>query len=930
MQNRSIKSFSALTKLSLKRLVVVLSVVFFVSACAEKTSEEHIQEAKQFVDNGNKAAAVVALKNAVQKNTRSPQARFELGKLYLDLKDYESAEKELTRAQEFGYPENEIIPLLAEALDRSGANVALTELDFGDATLTAAEQLEVGYRQIQSLVQLDKRAEAQTLIRELLTLNSDTVYKGLVEAYQLVLDDEIGKALEIATAMYERAPLNRDVLNLTARLNMVNGNAETAATIYKDYIDVATDDVEAKFALANMLIEQRKPVEAEILIDELLTLGPDNALLNQLKGVVRASSDDYVGAKEYSEKAIGFGRNDPSVRLVAGLASYQLEEFEDAIMHLSSVASFLPDNHPGLRILAASQLQVNMGDDAGEVLNRVGNISNTDASLFSRAGYELLRSGNTEAAKDVIAQADKISESSEDLTRLGVLKLSINDIEGLVDLESAVEKAPDSVTAKTTLASAYLGTNQLDNALKLAKEWQQEEPGSIEAMLLETEVLQRQERFAEASVVLTKAAAIEPDNGAVRMSAIRMDLREQKYDDALIKTNSLLEDEPTNVAALASLFALKNEQNDPGPAIDKIVATAEANPNNQNIALLSARILIAAGQHQQAIDIVDNIAADRQAPPSFWKIKGVALLRSGQTNDALRHYEAWAENYPNQEGAAIGRLVLHDSKREYAKGASVAAEFLDRKDNVQVKLMHSYFLVMSGEEGRARRVLNSLDNNIQAVPFARGVKARISIAEGKASQAVDDAFAAYSATKNGDNLFVYVTALDAANQSATAFEAIQQHTIEFPNDGRIKLLLAERQISDDKTKALQTYEEMLQKFPNNMVILNNAAYIHMEKGNLTKAAEYAAKAYEIGPDKVAVADTYAQVLFRQGQVQEAVDIYDDVMRQQVTDDNIWVNYIEALLTNGDKDKAQRRLGTLRLESAEAKARLEALKSKFLG
>lgn len=924
-QNTPISNFS----LGLFKFFTIIGVVMLMAGCQKKTSEEHMQEAAALVAQGDNQAAIVALKNAVQQDTLSSKARFELGKVYLEVKNFEPAEKELSRAKELGYPENEVVPLLALALQKTGANVALVDLAYSQSALTNAEQVEVGFRQIQSLVQLDKNVKAQALIRDLLQLETDVVYKSLVQAYQEILDEDLAKALATAQTAYERAPLNSDVLNFTARLYMINGQPEKAANMYEDYIKVEPKDLEAKFSLASMLVEQKQTERAEPYVDELMRIIPENALLNQLKGVVRAADKDFVAAKMFTEKSISLGRTDPAVRLLAGFASYQVEDYQGAVGHLSFIASSLPDNHPGLRILAASQLQANMGDAAGEVLSRVNNATQEDATLFSRAGFELIKSGNTESAKDIIEQADKISESAEDLTRLGVLKLSINDIEGIVDLESAVEKSPESVTAKTTLASAYLGTNQLDSAMALARQWQQDEPDSVEGFLLESEVLQRQDRFAEASVVLTKASAINPKSTPVRLSEIRLDLREQKLDVAMTKTEALLKDEPYNLPALASYFALKNEAKDAKPAIDKIRKALRDNPNDDNLGLLLARIALSIDNTEEAVAALKNIQVNRQAPPSFWQIKGIALLRNNQTDEALAHYEAWANLYPNQENAVLGQLLILDNARDYDKGARISSNFVARKDNLQVKIMQSYFMVMSGNVIGSKEVLASIDEKYQALPFLRGVKARIAITEGGSAEAVEDAMVSYDANRNADNLFVYVRTLDLTGQSLVALGIIEQHVKDFPSDGRVRMLLAERQIKQDPSVALASYEALLQDFPNNFVVLNNAAHLLMEAGDLNKASEYSNRAFVIQPKNIAIGDTHAQILVRQGKNKEALDVYNGVMSDKVTSEEILLNYIEVLFKNNNLTIAERRIKDLQLTTAEAKARLAALQKQYV-
>ncbi len=927
----AVDKFKQNSPFSLKRLaraVGTTAIVFSLMACSGKTADEHIQQAQVFLENGDTNAAVIELKSAVQQDPRLAQARFELGKVYIAQQSFESAEKELARALELGHPPAEVIPLLSEAYQRTGANVAMADLEFDEQNLTSVERLEIGFRKLQSLLQLEKNGEARVLIDEMSTIDSSTVYKGLIEAHRDVLDKNYPKALEQAKALRERAPLNRDVLNFAARLYMLTGEREEAANIYEEYTQVASDDIESKFALANMLVQQGDTERAEVHVDELMLISDTNPLLNMLKGIIRAADYDYEGALEYSKKAIQFGEKDPRVRLIAGFASYQLGEFEEAVGHLSIVAQFLPDGHPGLRILAASQLQADMGTDASEVLPRIGDISAQDATLFSRAGYELIQEGNVDAAKEVIAQADKISETADDLTRLGILKLSINDVEGVINLEEAVEKAPESVSAKATLATAYLGTDQLEKALELAEEWQQSAPDEIEGYLLEAEVYQRVGNFRGATGVLNKAKEVEPDSTALAVAMIRFNLRQRNLQEGTKLINELLEKEPDNIIALASLFAVKLQQDNGAEAVSRIQESFERNKDSQALALLLSRAALANNQVKLSLEALETINPDRKAPNQYWSMKGFALLRDNQSDAAEKHYELWAKTFPKQESALIGQLLILDSKREYEKGITLTQSFLANKQSVQIRLLQSYFFAMAGEANEAKSSLEGLEERYTELPFTRGVMARIALLDERPQDAIADARISYEDNAKIDNLFVLVQALEQSNQPEESYAVIKTHTETFPNDMSAKLLLAERQISSDTQQAIVTYREMLERTPDNFVVLNNLAYLLMEEGDIAGAEGFAKKAYEIQPSNVATVDTYAQVLMRLGKVEDAVEAYNAVMSKDVSNEEIVLNYIDALLRNGSTVIAKRRLESREFAAPDSLERIEALKQEF--
>ena len=180
------KGFNS-TQLKYALAVVALGAL---SSCGKQTSDEYIKEAQQYIAENNPAAAIVALKNAVQVEPKSAQARFELGQLYMQQKQFESAEKELNRALEYGFEASQVLPLLTQAYQRTGAYSAISKLEHEESGLTSVERAEIGYFKVVSLARLNKLDEARLLIEELSEIETSSVFKGLTAAYMLVLDQE--------------------------------------------------------------------------------------------------------------------------------------------------------------------------------------------------------------------------------------------------------------------------------------------------------------------------------------------------------------------------------------------------------------------------------------------------------------------------------------------------------------------------------------------------------------------------------------------------------------------------------------------------------------------------------------------------------------------------------------------------------------------
>jgi Flp pilus assembly protein TadD len=100
----------------------LLIVVLFSEGCVDKAEDlgRLIADAKQERDKGNNNAAIIHLKNLLQKSPEHAEARYLLGVTYNDTGDFTSAEKELRRALELQYDQAKVIPPLGKSLLMTG------------------------------------------------------------------------------------------------------------------------------------------------------------------------------------------------------------------------------------------------------------------------------------------------------------------------------------------------------------------------------------------------------------------------------------------------------------------------------------------------------------------------------------------------------------------------------------------------------------------------------------------------------------------------------------------------------------------------------------------------------------------------------------------------------------------------------------------
>lgn len=899
-----------------------------LTGCGEKSMEAHLEDARAYVQKQRVDAAIVEYKSAIQLKPDVAQPRFELGRLYLQSNNYVAAEKELNKALELGYAASEVIPLLSVAYQQSGAETALAGVDYRAEGMTVVESAEVGFYKLQALVQLEKFNDAEALLSDLMTLDTESVYKGLIDSYQYILDKDYQSALTATEALQEQAPQNKDVLLQLARLYLLAGQQEQALGVYEDYVSAFPNDLTSKFAFAALLIEQRELGKAEPIVDDLLTLNNTHPLLNTFKGIIESANGNYAQALDYLEVAIQNGRSDQIVRLVAGFSAYQIQDFEAAQRHLAMIASTLPDNHPGLRMLADSMLQLGENDEALEVLNRVEGQANADAALFSKASYQLLKEGNVIGAQQMAERSETASSSPEDLARLGVLQLSLNDIDGLVKIEEAVQQAPESTTTQNTLLRAYLATGQIDKAKVAATEWREQSPELALPMVYLANIAMEEEDYTSAEGYLAKAATLEGAQNEVVYARTKLLILQEKRDQAIAQIKQFIDGQPADVQAITLWYALEASQQNGDTVIQH--ATKQLNRDKDNIMLriLLSRMYAMSGDLDKTVSLLSEVEGDETTPMAFWNLKGQALVATNKVEEAKALFERWVEFYPQDKNAVLGMLLIFDSQKNYRQGLSMADKVLAKRPDPQIRLLKAYFHSMLGQSQPTWSIIDNLSNEAKRLPFVRGIIARLYVIDKRPEQALDHAQAAYEATPNADNALLMVAILEMTDKAGEAYAFLATHVENKPNDIRSAMLLAERQINRDRKQAIGTYETILEKTSDNFVVLNNLAYLKFKENELEAAQNLANKAIALQPENADAIDTLAQVLIAKGEKQEALSLYEEIATRPIANEEVYLNHVELLLELDKDSLAKRRLSSREFKQKVSLVRIESLKTTY--
>ena len=254
--------------------------------------------------------------------------------------------------------------------------------------------------------------------------------------------------------------------------------------------------------------------------------------------------------------------------------------------------------------------------------------------------------------------------------------------------------------------------------------------------------------------------------------------------------------------------------------------------------------------------------------------------------------------------------------------------YLENRDDVQMQLLATHFLLMKEDFAGAQKLYDKLPSNVLDLPLVKGFLGRFQLKNNQPELALENVLTAYNAKSNQRNLLLTMYTYDVLRPTDKSLQLLQQHVQQQPNDLGAKMLLAERQIGENMSEAMKTYSEALKQNPNNYIASNNLAYLYLQKGDLETAKTYGLKAVELNPSNAPSLDTLAQIYVAEKNYDEALNLYDRAITYEMKNEEIYLNYVEVLLLKDDKFLAKRKLSQRELKSQKSIERIAKMKADY--
>jgi putative PEP-CTERM system TPR-repeat lipoprotein len=918
----------------LKLIATVVSGAFLIgglTACGRTQSTESLlTDAKQYQQKGDLKAALIQLKNAVEKSPENGDARLQLATLQMKMGDMVSAEKEARKARSLGIAADVTLPLEGKAMAQQGRFKEMLETITPELAARSAPLLSL---RGDALMATGKADEAKQAYDQALAVNpnSGEALVGLAR-HAMAVNDRDAAERYTADAVSKDAN-NPEVWMFRAAMLRFTGKPDEALAAYDKALALDPKHRTAHSEKAYIDISRGKFAEAKTEIDAAEKAAPGSLLVTYTRALYEFSQGKFAAAEEAVQKVLKSAPDHMPSVLLAGASEMNLGSTQQAEQHLRKYLESNPNDVYARKLLAQTLLKSAQPADAAAALAPVLKESTQDPQLLALAGESYMQVRDFNKASAYLEKAAALAPKAAVLhTSLGLSRLGQGDSsKGLSELELATTLDPKSAQATIALVQTEMGLKHYDKALAAVQSLEKQQPDNPQVQNMKGAVYLVKGDAANARAAFEKAVALQPTFFPAVSNLARLDMQENKPDAARQRFEKVLEKDKNSYAAMASLGELAMLQKRPDEATSWFEKASNANPDAVIPALKLGNHYLHTQQPAKALTVARKFLTANPTNPDLLELQGQAQVATKDTSGALETYSKLVNVLPKSAAAQLRLAGVHMLlKNDTAAAADLKRAIDVQPDFMPARVAQIELTLRGGRPDDALEQARQIQKLNDKMPIGYAIEGDVLLALKKPAQALPAYEKALAMSKSPEMMVKILQTMTMMGKGKEAQARASQWLKDHPEDGRVAMFMAESSLANKEFKpAIALLENVLKRNPTNPIVLNNLAWAYQQEKD-PRALATAEKAYKAAGDNPGVMDTLGWMLVEQGNAARGVPLLQKASGMVPDAPEIRYHLAVGLHKSGDKQGARQELDKLLAQNKpfahqdEARALLKTL------
>lgn len=857
--------------------IVLTVTTLIMAACGGSDGQsqalEHLERGETYANQGQFRAAMIEMRNAVQKYPDDHRAPARMAELMIIAGSSRQASDLLSSWQGQGHTELDL--LLAEAYIKQSKHVSAREVL--EAQRPVASEHELVFTAL--MADADRLAgrfdDAEAGYRRALELEPahQPAVSGLSRLY--LVNNRVDEAMELTREWQSSHGADPDLKYLEAQVFYQQNNLETAATTLTEGLEALRSvDVflpqrrQLLTLLSRTLTEQGRLTDA-MVYNEILREHTDNTLAESTEAAVEAiAAGDLDTARTTLQELLSQHPDSELVAMLLGAVSVYQGDLEGGSELLAESLDAETSPTPFIRLATIAQVDLNQRKSALATLDRALLARPSDVDLLAMHG--------------ILALADPAR--AED---------------GVISLQRALQNDSERTRLRLALAQHYLRTNQVEQALGHLRTAFDTSPDDWPITDFYLTTLAQNNLNNEIHEVRDALANNYPNDPYATFLIASVDFRAGDSEAAVRRLRNNITDGPDWIPArnaLAQMYAQKGEREN---AIAEFLDLAELTPDNPNALREAGRLMAADRSDDEVLDWLLGLAEERPAIATTARILAAQVNIQRQQFSTARQLLADIEANENPAASAVfAQLAIADARQaagneEWRRARSLAGEAISlQPQNANHVDLLVRIVAAEGNIDEALELLAEAQNNNPG--HARLALTRaVLVADREGPAAAYRGLQAHWEDYANPEIMSQKIGLAVSVSPDDVIPLAESWTAAQPGNFNAWMTLADIQLqSGNEVAAENGYRQALALQPDNVIALNNLAWV-LRNHNAEEAIDLARRAVDNAPGNASILDTYGWVLHLNGRSAEALEVLEQAHNLAPDDPAIQAHLEEA-------------------------------------
>ncbi|MBX9631894.1 MAG: PEP-CTERM system TPR-repeat protein PrsT [Burkholderiales bacterium] len=899
-----------MTPFARKRILLPV-ILLALAGCKGDKSEDFVASGRAFLDKRDFSAALIQLKNAVQNDSGSGEARYWLGVALRGSGDAPAAEIELRKAAATGYAPDLVMPeLVATLMEMGQFDKALVEA--GKAKVTSPRaQADLLAAQATAHLANDEIHDARRLANEAVAADASSPAAQVVRAKLLVLDRKVDDAQQVLTAVLAGSSDNYEALRMQADLLLAQGKIKEAIADYDRVIAVRPTSVSAYLTLIPTLIRERDIPGAETRLASLRKVAGGAPGTRYLEALIAYAKGDRKTARDAVQQVLKTGADYLPALLLAGTVEHDLGNYLLAEDLLRKVASAAPNDLRSRRLLISTYLQTNQVKQARDALAALMKLDPHSAATNVLAGRVATASRDPVKAAEFFQKAVALDpKNTTSRTLLGAADMMRGNVErGVAELEAASAADPDRIEADVALIRYFMEQKQLDKAAKAVEALARKQPNNPQAANLRGGVLLARGDVAGARKAFEAALVLQPTFTPAAKNLAALDLRDRKPEAAMERYRNILTKDPKQTDAALMLAFILERNGGKVAEVDKVLNDAvSADPANVQVRLAQISRYLQSGRKKEALDSSQQALATVPDDPRLLAVLGRAQMVNGEFARAASTFGKLATLDSRSVDPLVRQASAYAASNDFTSARSVLNKAIAMQpDNV---MLHAALVDLGLSELKPEVAITDARSMQKKWPKSSAgyvAEAAVLLKQRRPKEAEALLRTATGGVEDAGTALQLFSLLLKTDRAEEAEKFAAEFIASRPKDAALAAAAGEDSLArHDYATAARWYRAALKARPDNPILLNNLAWA-LGQLNDPQAMATAERARALAPNTPAIIDTIGWLQLQQGDAETAVTTLARAVSLAPGAAAVRMNLARALIAAGRKDDAREQL-----------------------